>query len=90
MSKIKLLYHPDSEHDPLVRSYCHDYQKLTGKDIELVSLETKEGDWLASSVEVTQYPAILAVTDDDSTVVKMWQGEPLPLLSEVAYYDHPA
>jgi len=90
MSKITILYHPDSSQDTLVNDYLRDYRASTGKELNLLSLETKEGDWLAQSVDATQYPAIIVSSDDGSSVIKMWQGEPLPLISEVSYYDNPS
>lgn len=55
------------------------------KRLELVSLNTRDGAATASIYDVVAYPAILALADDGS-ILNQWQGQPLPLMDEVAGY----
>jgi 3-deoxy-D-manno-octulosonic acid (KDO) 8-phosphate synthase len=50
-----------------------------------MSIDTREGSATATLYDVVQYPAIL-VLQTDGYVQKIWQGEQLPLMDEVASY----
>jgi len=83
--KILALYRPETDHERLVLDYQRDFEYRTGKKIELISLDTIEGDTKARLYDVTQYPAILAVTDA-GVLKQLWQGEILPLMNDVQAY----
>jgi hypothetical protein len=89
MVKLLILYRPDSEHSTLVESFVRDFQRQyeIGRKIELVSLNTRDGAATASLYDVMAYPAILILADDGA-VINFWQGQPLPLMSEVAGYTY--
>ena len=80
-----VLYHPKSDHGGIVEDYAHDFKRFKGRQLELLSLETRDGWSMASLYDVTSYPAILALADDGK-VLKLWQGMPLPLMDEVQSY----
>lgn len=85
--KIVILYHPNSEHARQVEQYARDFERAQNSGpIELVSLETKEGADMARLYDVVRYPAVLAIVKSDSVLMKLWQDEKLPLMSEVASY----
>jgi hypothetical protein len=81
-----IIYHPKSEHGGQVQDYKHDYQKIKGKKLELISLETVEGAEMAKLYDVTSYPAVLVI-GQDGVLQKMWQGG-LPLMNDVESYFH--
>lgn len=83
--KLIMLYHPHSEFARTVEEYVTDFARLQGGDIELVSLETREGADTARLYDVVRYPALLAVRGD-SSLAKQWQDDKLPLMTEVASY----
>ena len=83
--KLSILYHPESESARVVEEYVTDFERRKGAKIETVSLETKEGSELSKLYGIIQYPAILALRDDGQ-LLKHWEGEPLPLMDEVAGY----
>ena len=84
--KVVVLYHPKSEHSGKVEDYAKEFEKLhEGSKLTLVSLETKEGAEMARLYDVVQYPAVLA-TAKDGSLLRLWQGENLPLLGELDYY----
>ena len=80
-----VLYHIKSEHGGIVQDYAHDYSRFKGKELELLSLETKEGAEMARLYDVTTYPAVVAIADD-GIMQQIWQGLPLPLMDEVSAY----
>jgi len=83
---IHILYRPNSEHDARVSGYVREYHARTGRDIELVSLDTKEGAEMARLYGVVDYPAVLAV-QPDGQLGHLWQGTMLPLIDEVSSFD---
>lgn len=84
--KVIMLYRPNSDHETRVESYVRDYNRRTGKDIDLVNVNTREGDATAQLYDVMRYPALIA-TQDNGGFLKAWQDEMLPLIDEVSYYD---
>lgn len=69
----------------MVEEYAHDFEHFKGTPIELVSLETRQGADTAALYAIMQYPALL-VRRDNGDLIKHWEGEPLPLMNEVAGY----
>lgn len=84
--KLVILYRPKSEHASEVEAFIRDFQRQyeSGKKIELISMDTRDGVAQASLYDVLSFPAILALADDGS-VLNIWAGT-LPLMSEVAGY----
>lgn len=79
------MYRPKSEQEGKALDFARDYKQLKGKELNLLSLDTVEGDNLAKVYDITQYPAILAIKDDGQ-LEQMWQGDALPLMNELDYY----
>lgn len=79
------MYHPESEFSRTVEEYTHDFARQKGTAIEPISLETREGAVMAALYEIVRYPALI-VRQDNGDYVKHWEGEPLPLMNEVAGY----
>ncbi|RLA40028.1 MAG: hypothetical protein DRR42_26490 [Gammaproteobacteria bacterium] len=84
--KVFVLYRPNSEHERSVTDFVRDFTKRTQNELELVSLDTREGADKARVYDVTRYPAIIAV-DSAGTLQKVWQGD-LPLINELSYFTH--
>lgn len=84
--KVVILYRPNSEHGRQVETFIHDYQERHEEGrLEILNVDSREGDATASLYDIMQYPAVLALRNDGS-VLKTWEGEALPLMDEVAYY----
>lgn len=83
--KVCILYHPQSEFARMVEDYARDFEHSRGRKVDLVSLETREGAATASLYDVVNYPALM-VLGDDGQVQKLWEGDKLPLMDEVAGY----
>lgn len=83
--KAVALYHPEGEYSTAVEDFAKNLKSRSGLDMELVSLETKEGSYKAQVYGVTEYPAVLVLTDEGN-MQKLWQGSQLPLVDEVASY----
>lgn len=83
--KLCILYHPRSEYARKVEEFAHDFKHHNSTDVELVSLETREGSATASLYDIVRYPAVLALKENGE-LVKHWEGAELPLMAEVASY----
>jgi hypothetical protein len=83
--KMVVLYRPNSEQEGKVLDFTRDYKQLRNRELNLVSLDTVEGDNMAKVYDITQYPAFLAIKDDGQ-LEQMWQGEQMPLMNEIDYY----
>lgn len=83
--KVVVLYHPESDHARSVLTFQRDFERMSSKPVQLLSLETPEGDNAAKLYGVTQYPAIIASTDSGE-ILKFWEGASLPQISEVISY----
>lgn len=83
--KAILLYRTNSETERLARDFAGDFERQTGRKIEALDADSPEGIELSKLYDVMAYPAILARTDD-GTLLQLWQGEPLPRISEVSFY----
>jgi len=82
-----MLYHPNSEHSRIVDEYVSDFKRTQEKEIELLSLETRDGADAATLYDITKYPAILVIKNDGQ-LLKHWEGEDLPMMKEVSAYDN--
>ncbi len=86
--KVLVLYRPRSEHGREVEEFIHDFQsRHRDERLEVLNIDTRDGSATASLYDVMQYPAILVV-QGDGYLQKMWEGDRLPLMDEVASYAH--
>ena len=83
--KAYVLYRPNSDHARRVEEFAHEFERVHGKSVTLVSLETRDGAATASLYDILQYPAVLATTDIGQ-MLQVWTGDQLPLMNEVAAY----
>ena len=83
--KVTVLYQPNSEHERRVLDYARDVKRTTGHELELVSLNSREGADQAKLYDATRYPAVLALRDNGQ-LLQLWQDELLPTINEVSAY----
>jgi len=84
--KVLILYRPNSEHARIMEDFIHEYQQRHQSDhLEILNIDSRDGSATASLYDVMQYPAII-VLQNDGYVQKIWQGDSLPMMDEVASY----
>lgn len=84
--KVVVLYRPNSEHSRLTEEFIHEYRTHhEHASVEVLSVDTREGDAVATLYDVMSYPAIL-ILQDNGSVQKFWQGPSLPRTEDVASY----
>jgi hypothetical protein len=68
-----------------VTDWLGDFRRRTGKEVESLDPESRDGESFARAYGVVQYPTVLAV-DGNGVEHQRWVGLPLPLIGEVGYY----
>lgn len=80
-----VVYREQSDHARAVDTFMHDFTRQTGRVIEVVDPETREGARICEVYDIVEYPSLVAL-DDNGIVQNIWRGLPLPTISEVSYY----
>jgi hypothetical protein len=84
--KVVVLYRPESEHARAVESFMRDFhERNSDMAVETVNVDSREGIAMAQLYDIMRYPAILVLAGDGS-LQKLWEGEELPMMDEVASY----
>lgn len=84
--RVVVVYKQASDHAREVRDYLRDYQRFTGKVIEEIDPESRDGENFCRVYGIVEYPTLMAVSDSGQ-MQQMWRGRPLPLIDQVSYYD---
>lgn len=74
-----------SDYGRTVEEWLTEFERRTGKEIESIDPDTKDGEGFCRAYDVVEYPTILALNDDGS-VLSTWRGTMLPLFDEVSYW----
>lgn len=85
MSKVICVLPKGRDYSGMMEDWLEDFYRRTGKRIEMIDPETKEGEVVARSYDVTWYPTLIALTGEGK-VREVWRGLPLPKLDEVGFY----
>ncbi len=83
--KTYVIYKDASDHARSVIDYLHDFERQTGKKLETIDPETREGAAMCRSYDVVEYPTVIS-TDNNGIMQQMWRGLPMPTISEISYY----
>ena len=84
--KVLILYRPNSEHGRRIEEFIREYQSRHHPDrLEVLNIDTREGSATATLYDIMQYPAIL-ILQTDGYAQKVWQGDELPMMDEIASY----
>lgn len=84
--KVLVLYRPQSEHSRLIEDFIREFQiRHSSHRLEILNVDSRDGIATATLYDIVQYPAIL-VLQNDGQVQKLWMGQQLPLMDEVASY----
>lgn len=85
--KLLVLTKPKTDRSRRTEEFIRDFgRQHPGVSVKEVNLETRDGIATAALYDIWDQPAVLALRDDGS-LMQAWQGEELPLMSEVASYN---
>ena len=85
--KVSIVYRDDSDHARAVIDFMRDYQRQTGRELEVIDPDSSEGAQFCRTYDIVEYPSVVAVSND-GVLQNLWRGTPLPLINELSYYDH--
>jgi len=68
-----------------VNDWLREFERRTGKELEVMDPDTREGEGFSRTYGVVEYPTILALSEDGK-VMMSWRGATLPTINEVSYY----
>lgn len=80
-----MVYKVESDHARAVIDYLRDFKRQTGKDLEEINPDTRDGAALCRTYDIVEYPTVVSL-DDNGVLQNSWRGQPLPTISEVSYY----
>lgn len=83
--KVAVVYRSESEHAREVEDYLRDFRSRTGRELETIDPDSRDGGSMCRVYDIVEYPTIVAIADDGQ-VQNSWRGLPLPTISEVSYY----
>lgn len=68
-----------------VDTFLENFTRQTGKTIEVLDPDIREGELLARAYDIVEYPTLIAL-GDTGQVQNIWRGVNLPTVNEVSYY----
>ena len=83
--KAVVIYKAESDHAREVLDYLRDFERQTGRALETIDPESRDGAAFCRTYDIVEYPSIVALSDD-AVLQNLWRGRPLPTISEVSYY----
>lgn len=82
---VMVVYKFKSEHARQVDDYLRDFTRRTGREIERIDPDTRQGAELCRLYDIIEYPTVIA-TARDGQLRNIWRGIALPTIDEVSYY----
>ena len=83
--KSYIIYKDASDYAREVTDYQRDFERQTGKKLETIDPESRDGMGFCATYDIVEYPTIIAL-DSNGALLNIWRGRPLPQIHEVSYY----
>jgi len=83
--KVVVVYRQESDHAREVTNFLRDFSSQTGRVIEEIDPDSREGDSFCRTYDIVEYPTLIAI-DDGGVMHHLWCGRPLPTINEVSFY----
>lgn len=83
--RVVVVYKEQSDYARQVSDYLADFKRQTGRTLDKMDPDTREGIGFCQTYDIVEYPTMIALASDGS-LQNMWRGLPLPTISEVSYY----
>ncbi|UTX51221.1 hypothetical protein KI440_03365 [Candidatus Saccharibacteria bacterium TM7i] len=83
--RVVVVYKEFSEQARAVEEFLRFFTSVTGRELETLEPETREGIGFCTTYDIMQYPTVIALSDDGQ-VQNKWEGLPLPTVDEVSFY----
>lgn len=83
--KVVVVWRDNTEYARSVATFMDDFARQTGRVLEQLDPDTKDGESFCRAYDIVEYPSIVALSDDGH-LQQLWKGATLPTISEVSYY----
>ncbi len=83
--RVVCVWRRESDYGRMMEEWIHEFERRTGKEIETIDPDGRDGVGFCQSYDIVEYPTILAL-GEDGAVLAQWRGKELPLFDEVAYW----
>jgi hypothetical protein len=83
--RVVVLYKEETDYARQVTDYLRDFERQTGRVLETMDPESKEGISFCGTYDILEFPTVVALSDG-GLMQNHWRGLPLPTISEVSYY----
>lgn len=83
--RVVVVYKTESDHAREVFDYLRDFERQTGRQIEEINPDSREGTDFCRVYDIVEYPTVVAL-DEGGQLLSQWRGRPLPTISEVSFY----
>ena len=83
--RVVVVYKQQTDYARRVDDFMFDFKRQTGRELETLDPDTRDGSSFTAAYDIVEYPTIIAISDDGQ-VQNTWRGLPLPTISEVSYY----
>ncbi|MCL1839916.1 hypothetical protein FWF89_02895 [Candidatus Saccharibacteria bacterium] len=83
--RVVIVWKDYTDYSREVIDWMREFNRRTGKELESLDPESRDGEGFARVYDIVQYPTIIAIADDGKEQ-KRWVGTPLPLMNEVSFY----
>lgn len=83
--RVVCVWRDRSDYGRTVEEWLREFERRTGREVENVDPDTREGVSFCRAYDVVEYPTLLAL-GDDGAVLASWRGKMLPTFDEVAYW----
>jgi hypothetical protein len=83
--RVFCLYRPNTDHERSVIELDREVTRRLHRTLEIISVESVEGERLARTYDIMAYPAVVVV-DSNGGLQASWCDGNLPLINELSYY----
>ena len=83
--KIVIVSREGRDYSRRVSDFAEEFRRRTGREMEIVDPDTRDGERLARTYSVMEYPTIL-VLREGGEFVQEWRGAELPRIDDVVAY----
>ena len=83
--RVVCVWREGEDYSRMMEEWITEFERRTGKEIETISPDGRDGDEFCRAYDVVEYPTILALNEDGS-VLETWRGRQLPTFDTVSYW----
>lgn len=83
--RVVAVYKENMDYTRSIDTFMGDFMRQTGRTLERLDPDTREGELFCRTYDIVEYPTIIALSNDGQ-MQNLWVGSVMPTISEVSYY----